>query len=165
MPYVQVQTMLDEDYPAGILRYYWKSLYLSSLGDDAIDLLLDNARRRPSALSTIDIWHMGGAVSRITASESAFGGRQAPYLLGVEANWEAPGEDEVNLAWACNSTAALQPFSDGSEYLNFPGMLEQGEEPLRRTFGINYERLVHLKNTYDPTNLFRLNANIRPTQT
>ena len=165
MPYVQVQTMLDEDYPAGILRYYWKSLYLSSLDDDAIDLLLENARRRPSALSTIDIWHMGGAVSHITASESAFGGRLVPYLLGVEANWEAPDEDEVNLAWARNSTAALQPFSEGSEYLNFPGMLEQGEEPLRRTFGANYERLVHLKNTHDPTNLFRLNANIRLVQT
>ena len=130
--------MLDEDYPAGVLRYYWKSLYLSNLSDDAIDLLLINARRRPSSLSTVDIWHMGGAVSRITADESA---------------------------WAHTSTAALLPFSDGSEYLNFPGMLEQGEEPLRRTFGINYERLIELKNTHNPTNLFRLNANIRPTQT
>ncbi len=164
MPYVQVQAILDEDYPAGILRYYWKSLYLGSLSDDALDRLLVSARSRPSALSTVDIWHMGGAVSRITASESACSGRQAPYLLGVEANWETPGEDAANLAWTRTCIAAMQPFSDGSEYLNFPGLLEHGEETLRRTFGANYERLVELKNKYDPTNLFRLNANIRPTQ-
>jgi len=165
MPYVQVQALLDEDYPAGILRYYWKSLYLGSLSDDALDRLLASARCRPSTLSTVDIWHMGGAVSRINASESACSGRQAPYLLGVEANWEAPGEDAANLDWARTCIAAMQPFSDGSEYLNFPGLLEHGEETLRRTFGANYERLVELKDKYDPTNLFQLNANIRPTHT
>jgi hypothetical protein len=163
MPYVQVQALLDEDYPASILRYYWKSLYLGSLSDDALDRLLASAQRRPSALSTVDIWHMGGAVSRINANESACSGRQAPYLLGAEANWKASGEDAANLAWARTCIAAMQPFSDGSEYLNFPGLLEHGEETLRRTFGANYERLVELKNKYDPTNLFQLNANIRPT--
>jgi FAD/FMN-containing dehydrogenase len=58
----------------------------------------------------------------------------------------------------------MQPFSDGSEYLNFPGSLEKDEEILRRTFGTKYARLVELKNTYDPTNLFRLNVNIQPTR-
>ena len=163
MPYVQVQSLLDEDYPAGILRYYWKSLYLGSLSDDVLDHLLASVQSRPSALSTVDIWHMGGAVSHLTAGESACNGRQTPYLLGVEANWEAPGEDAVNLAWARACIAAMQPFSDGSEYLNFPGLLEHGEAALRRMFGANYDRLLELKNTYDPTNLFQLNANIRPT--
>ncbi len=165
MPYVQVQALLDEDYPAGILRYYWKSLYLDTLSDDALDRLLASAQRRLSALSTVDIWHMGGAVSRIKASESACSGRQAPYMLGIEANWEAPGEDAANLAWARTCNAAMQPFSDGSEYLNFPGLLEHDEETLHRVYGASYERLVDLKNRYDPTNLFRLNANIRPTHT
>ena len=163
VPYMQVQSLLDEDYPSGILRYYWKSLYLSNLSDDALDRLLTSARHRQSALSTVDIWHMGGAVSRASASESACSGRQAPYLLGVEANWEKSGEDAANLSWARACITAMQPFSDGSEYLNFPGLLESGEESLRRTFGANYERLVELKNRYDPTNLFCLNANIRPT--
>ncbi len=163
MPYVQVQALLDEDYPTGILRYYWKSLYLGTLSDDALDRLLASAQCRPSALSTVDIWHMGGAVSRISASESACSGRQALYMLGVEANWEVSGKDAANLAWARTCIAAMQPFSDGSEYLNFPGLLEHDEETLRRMFGANYERLVELKNRYDPSNLFRLNANIRPT--
>ena len=164
MPYVHVQSLLDEDYPSGILRYYWKSLYLDSLGNEALDGLLACAQSRPSALSTVDIWHLGGAVSRSGADESAFSGRQAPYLLGVEANWENQNEDRENIAWTRTCIEAMQPFSDGSEYLNFPGFLEKGEETLRKTFGAKYERLIDLKNKYDPTNLFRLNLNIKPTR-
>jgi len=163
MPYVQAQLLYDEDYPAGTLRYYWKSLYLDSLSSDAMDRLIAAASNRPSSHSTVDIWQMGGAVSRVSADDSAFSGRQAPYLLGVEANWEEQHKDEANIAWTRKCIEDMQPFSDGSEYLNFPGFLEKGEETLRRTFGTKYERLVDLKNKYDPTNLFRLNANITPT--
>ena len=164
MPYVQVQSILDEDYPSGILRYYWKSLYLHDLSDEVIDRLLACAQSRPSVLSTVDIWHMGGAVSRINVNESAFSGRHAPYLLGIEANWESQHRDATNMTWARRCIEAMLPFSDGSEYLNFPGLLEHSEEMLRRTFGDSYERLRELKNKYDPTNLFRLNANIKPVQ-
>jgi hypothetical protein len=163
-PYVEVQSLLDEDYPADIMRYYWKSLYLDSLGDKVIDRLIACASSRASAHSTIDVWHMGGAMSRVRAEESAFGGRHAPYLLNVEANWEDRNDDQANIGWTCNCIEAMQPFSDGSEYLNFPGFLEQGEETLRKTFGTRYERLVELKNTYDPSNLFQLNMNIKPTR-
>lgn len=164
MPYIQVQSILDEDYPSSLLRYYWKSLYLDGLSDQAIDRLIECARSRPSLLSTVDIWHMGGAISRVSANESAFSGRYSPYLLGVEANWEGQNEDRENIAWTRTCIEEMQPFSDGSEYLNFPGSLEKDEETLRRTFGTKYARLVELKNTYDPTNLFRLNVNIQPTR-
>jgi hypothetical protein len=161
MPYLDVQTILDADYPDG-MRYYWKSLYLDSLDDDVIESIVKHNEKRPGALSTVDIWSMGGAVSRVDRDESAFGGRQAPYLLGVEANWEDPANDEANVAWTRQTVADMQSFSGGAEYLNFPGFLEGGEKTMRATFGKKYERLARLKKKYDPHNLFRLNQNIEP---
>jgi len=163
MPYIEVQSLLDEDYPAGELRYYWKSLYLDDLGDEAIDCIIEHTTKRPSPLSTVDVWHMGGAIGRIGAEESAFGGREAPFLLGVEANWENPREDERNIAWARECVEDMQRFSGGAQYLNFPGFLEGGDKTLQATFGDKHERLIALKNNYDPTNLFCLNQNIKPT--
>jgi hypothetical protein len=163
MPYIEVQSLLDEDYPAGELRYYWKSLYLDDLGDEAIDRVIEHTTKRPSPLSTVDVWHMGGAIGRIGAEESAFGGREAPFLLGVEANWENPREDERNIAWARECVEDMQRFSGGAQYLNFPGFLEGGDKTLQATFGDKHERLVALKNNYDPSNVFRLNQNIKPT--
>ncbi len=162
MTYVEAQTVFDADYPAGKLRYYWKSLYLDDLSDEAIDRLVEHTAKRPSMLSTVDVWHMGGAVSRADPEKSAFGGRESPFLLGVEGNWENPSDDGANIAWARGCVEDLQRFSGGGQYLNFPGFLEGGEATLRSTFGPNYERLVALKNEYDPTNLFRLNQNIEP---
>jgi hypothetical protein len=106
---------------------------------------------------------MGGAIGRIGAEESAFGGREAPFLLGVEANWENPREDERNIAWARECVEDMQRFSGGAQYLNFPGFLEGGDKTLQATFGDKHERLVALKNNYDPSNVFRLNQNIKPT--
>ena len=165
--YVDVQTVMDEDYPNGF-HYYWKSLYLNGLDDPVIDRVAAWAAKRPSPLSTVDIWHMGGALSRLATEDSAVGNRDAPYLLGIEANWEpskddASKDDAANVAWARACVADLRAFSDGSQYLNFPGFYEEGEKTLRATFGKQYERLVALKNKYDPDNFFRLNQNIKPS--
>ncbi|MDP8932474.1 MAG: BBE domain-containing protein [Actinomycetota bacterium] len=91
---------------------------------------------------------------------TAIGSRAAPFLIGVEANWESPAADEANIAWTRPCISDLQPFSTGGQYLNFPGFLEGGQETLRVTFGPSYEHLVELKQRYDPTNLFRLNRNV-----
>ncbi len=162
MPYVEAQKLLDEDYPDGG-RYYWKSVNVSALHDEAIEALIAHAEAAPSDHSTIDVWYQGGAMSRVGAGETAFGDRSAPILLGLEANWEDPRTDEANVAWVRDCFSDMQRFSDGSIYLNFPGFLEEGERLLRGAYGENYERLVALKNEYDPTNLFRVNQNIKPT--
>ena len=158
----EVQTILDEDYPDG-MRYYWKSLYLDSLGDDVIEAVVARVEARPGRLSTVDVWHMGGAVTGRREVDGALGARDAPYLLGVEANWESPVRDEANVAWARDTVAELATFSSGAEYLNFPGFHEGGEETLRRAFSGNYRRLQALKRKYDPDNLFRVNQNVAPT--
>ncbi len=89
--------------------------------------------------------------------------RGAPILLGVEANWEEPQDDEANVAWVRGCVSDMRRFSDGGAYLNFPGFLEEGQNLVRDAYGENYERLVVLKDEYDPANLFRLNQNVTPS--
>jgi FAD/FMN-containing dehydrogenase len=162
MPYVEAQKVLDEDYPDG-MRYYWKSQNVNGLSDEAIERLMAHAEAAPSHHSTIDVWYQGGAMGRVGAEESAFGDRSAPYLLGIESNWEEPEDDEANIAWAREVVGDMRRFSDGGIYLNFPGFLEEGQEMMKDAYGENYARLVALKGEYDPANLFRSNQNIHPS--
>jgi hypothetical protein len=162
MPYVEAQKILDEDYPDGG-RYYWKSQNVNGLGDEEIERLIAHAEAAPSGHSTIDVWYQGGVMGRVGASETAFGDRSAPILLGIEANWEEPADDEANVAWARDVVSDMRRFSDGGAYLNFPGFMEEGQGLMRDAYGENYGRLVALKNEHDPANLFRLNQNIKPT--
>ncbi|HSK99935.1 MAG TPA: FAD-binding oxidoreductase [Rubrobacteraceae bacterium] len=161
MPYVEAQKVLDEDYPNG-RRYYWKSTNVGGLDDGVIDGLVAHAEAAPSDHSTIDVWYQGGAMGRVGAAATAFGDRSAPILLGIEANWEAPADDEANVAWARKVVSDMRRFSDGGAYLNFPGFMEEGQKLMRDAYGKNYDRLVQLKNRYDPANVFRLNQNIKP---
>jgi hypothetical protein len=162
LSYLEVQRFFDADYPAHDMRYYWKSHYLAGLPDDAIAVLVDLNESSPSPHSTLDIWQLGGAFSRPAASDTAFGDRLAPFLLGIESNWVKPEDDHANLEWGQTAFRALQRFATGAEYLNFPGMYEDNDKMVRDAFGANLDRLVALKQRYDPTNLFRFNHNIRP---
>lgn len=161
-PYVDAQKILDEDFPARELRYYWKSTNLPALGDDLIEVVVDRARRQPSPLSTTDLWHVGGAVSRASEASAAYAGRDAAYLLNFEANWKDPVQDEENLAWVRESLEAVSEWADHRMYLNFPGFHEGGTATMRKTYGGKYEKLRALKRRYDPENVFRINQNIDP---
>lgn len=164
MPYADFQQLLDEDYPDG-MRYYWKSLYLDDLTGSAIDRIIYWANAAPSPLSTVDVWQLGGEIARRDDEDSAFAGRHPPFLLGVEANWEDPENDNANVAWVRDCLDDMRQFSDGSVYLNFPGFFEEGDDMMRTTFGPAYERLETLKDEYDPTNFFSRNQNIAPSGT
>jgi len=161
MPYVQVQQVFDPDYPDG-MRYYWKSLNLQQLDDAVIDRIVKHANRQVSPYSTTDLWHIGGAVTRGDAEQSAFYGRQAAFLLNPEANWQHPEDDAANIGWVQDFINDLEEFSDGSRYLNFAGFQEEGDEMMRKGFGPQHTRLAALKRKYDPHNLFRLNQNVKP---
>lgn len=96
MAYADPQSMLDEDYPDG-MRYYWKSIFLTELTDEVIDLMVRYNESAPSKLSTVDLWHLGGAISDVPRDATAFWHRDKPYMLNFEANWEDPADDEVNV--------------------------------------------------------------------
>ena len=163
-PYTAVQQMYDAFFPEGELCYYWKSLELDKLDDEAIEAVAGAAEDRPSPLTPMVIWHHGGAMSRVDASETAYGDRSTTYLLSIDSTWEDPDDTEENIEWTRELWADMHRFSDGGLYLNFPGFGEEGEELVRSATGQeNYDRLVELKSEYDPTNLFRLNQNVKPT--
>lgn len=142
--------------------YYWKSTYLEELGDEAIGTLSSYAAVRPSPHSTVDVWALGGALSREGSNGGPLVARQAPYLLGIEANWQDPADNETNIAWTRELHRDMQRFSSGATYLNFPGFGEEGEEMLRRAYGDNYRRLREVKGKYDPENMFRGQLPIEP---
>ena len=162
MPYLQAQMFFDADYPAHEMRYYWKSHYLRELSDEAIAALVELNEASPSHHSTLDLWQLGGAFARAGVQDTAFGHRSAPFLLGIEANWENPSDDDACLAWARDVFRRLEPYSTGAQYVNFPGLYEDADTMVQGTFGPNLERLAALKRRYDPDNVFRLNHNIRP---
>ena len=161
VPYTAAQQAFDAEYPDG-RRYYWKSINLNELSDAAIDRLAGHCRRQPSAFSTVDLWHVAGAVKRRGHGEGAFFGRDAAFLLNTEANWDDPADDDANIRWARELTEDMRQYSDNSAYMNFAGFQEGGDELMRDAFQSQYERLAELKAKYDPGNIFRLNQNIKP---
>jgi FAD/FMN-containing dehydrogenase len=162
MPYTILQSaFFDWAFPKDWL-YYWKSLYLRELDDEAISEIIHLATTRPSSQSLIALWHHGGAMARVGETETAFGRRDNRYLISFDTTWTDPDESEQAIAWTRDAWAAMHQFSDGGLYLNFPGFGEEKEELLRAAYGVNYDRLVDLKTKYDPGNLFRKNLNIPP---
>ncbi|WP_458209129.1 FAD-binding protein [Haladaptatus sp. NG-SE-30] len=163
-PYIQVQQMFDPFLPEGELNYYWKSIELDSLDDEVIDAVVTAAENRPSPQTIMPVWHLGGEMKRVGPTKTAYGDRSTTYLLSIDSTWDDPADTEENIAWTREVWADMHRFSDGSLYLNFPGFNEEGEELVRAATGEqNHERMVALKDEYDPTNRFRMNQNVTPT--
>ncbi len=90
-------------------------------------------------------------------------GREAPFLFSVDAIWDDPAQNDEVVAYSREYLAEMEPYAADGLYVNFAGLGEEGEKLVKEAYGANYQRLVALKNKYDPTNLFRLNQNIKPT--
>ena len=158
VPYATVQNLLTEVLTPGL--YYWKAGFFRAFSDAAIDALLDFfAGAVPAPFAAIAIEHLGGAISRVGAQDTAFGHRHAQHSFLAIRRWDDPVETDDNSAWvrACYNVA--EPFLEGV-YVNYLG--DEGEARVRAAYGANHERLTALKNKYDPGNTFRFNQNIRP---
>jgi FAD/FMN-containing dehydrogenase len=163
IPWTAMQGMFDSFVPKRNLQYYWKSIYLNTLADDAVDFLAERAATVPSTNTYLVILPFGGATSRVGADDTAFGRRDIPYLLEFDSMWADPAEADRNIEWTRRTWSETQRYSDGGLYLNFPGFAEEGENLVRASVGdANYRRLAALKAKYDPSNLFRLNLNVSP---
>ncbi len=164
MSYAQLQGMLDEGFPPG-LQNYWKSNFLKGLDDKAIEIIVDHVRNAPSPNSAVAIEQLGGAVSRVGMDDTAFNHRSARYNLLIVGMWPDPTAKDENVKWVRDLWDAMEPYSSGGVYVNYLGQeADEGAERVKAAYGPEkYERPVALKNKYDPTNLFRLNQNIKPT--
>jgi FAD/FMN-containing dehydrogenase len=164
MPYVQVQRMLDEAFPAG-RQNYWKSNFLKGLDGKAMRTIVDHVAKAPSPFSAVAIEQFSGAVKKVSTDATAFNHRDARYNMLIVGIWPDPEHTDENVKWVRDLWNAMEPYSSGSVYVNYLGQeADEGADRIKAAYGPKkYQRLVALKNKYDPTNLFRLNQNIRPT--
>lgn len=162
IPYEILQTAFDGIFHDQTQQYYWKSLYLDDLGDEAIERIVALGLDRPSPLTLVALWQLGGAMARVPAAATAFGRRDHPFLLSLDSTWSGPAGAEASVAWTREAWKEMHAFSSGGVYLNFPGLGEEREALVRAAYGDNYARLAELKARYDPGNLFSLNQNIAP---
>jgi hypothetical protein len=158
--YQTLQSAPDAGFPLG-RQHYWKSSYLKHLSDEAIEVMLRFVAEMPSPISGVGLQQMHGAASRVDPAATAFLHRDEHYDFLILSQWEDPTYAEENIRWTRGFFEAMQPFFEKGVYVNNLG--EEGEDRVKEAYGEHYERLVALKDKYDPTNLFRLNQNVRPT--
>jgi FAD/FMN-containing dehydrogenase len=144
--------------------YHEKACSLHQLSDDVIDRIADYSAARTSPYSQVLIQHVHGAAQQVSPTATAFALRGVPYVMNIVAAWPADDSQRADrhTDWVRAFQAALLPFTLKGVYTNFLG--DEGEEQVRASYGVNYERLLALKNRYDPTNVFRFNQNIKPTR-
>ncbi|QCB44591.1 FAD-binding oxidoreductase [Hydrogenophaga sp. PAMC20947] len=163
MPYSEVQKLFDALFPAGEFRCYWKSHLLSKLTDQAIEEAIENAAASPSDQSISSFWNFGGATAAVPADATAFGDRSFGWMYSLDSVWRDPKDDEKVIGWTRSAwSRARKHAHHGRLYLNFAGQDADSDELTRDAFGQNYVRLAHIKNRYDPGNMFRFNQNIKP---
>jgi FAD/FMN-containing dehydrogenase len=162
IPYAALQSALDAADPHGH-RYWERGDNLAALSDEAIDGLVAGARSVSSKRSEILVFPLGGAIARVPAEATAFGDRTAPWAVWVASQWTDPVEDELHRDWTRAFSAALEPFTTGSVYVNAIGGDVTEARKLAAFGGAEkLERLRELKRVWDPDNLFRRNHNVAP---
>ncbi len=163
MPFSMLQSAFDPLYPPG-LQWYWRADFFNEISDRAIDVHRRYGARLPTGHSTMHLYPIDGAASRVPDDATAFayrGGGWAGVIVGVDPD---PAKAGVITDWAKQYWSDLHPTSAGGAYINFM-MDDEGSDRVRASYLGNYERLAQVKARYDPTNLFHINQNIPPAGT
>jgi FAD/FMN-containing dehydrogenase len=160
--YLKMITRANLGAPAG-RSYYEKASTLSDLSDEAIEAIVAYGSTCTSPLSHVLIQHVHGAACRVGPTGTAFALREESYVICIVAAWDdsEASQTDQHIGWTRACWRAMEPFASSGVYVNFLG--NEGEGRVRAAYGANYERLVALKNRYDPHNFFALNQNIKPT--
>lgn len=162
LPYTALQQMIDGAAPWGV-QAYGKALYLDEFSDAAIDVVAAHLPSKTSPMTLLPIFPLGGAFADVGEDDTAFGGsRSARYAFNMDAAAMDPQSLAADREWVRSLWDALRPFASSSgSYVNF--MTEYEDERVRAAYGPRkYARLARIKATYDPGNVLRRNANIRP---
>jgi FAD/FMN-containing dehydrogenase len=159
-PYTEQQAMFDGSEPKGH-HYYWKTEYLAGLSNQVLDSFRDSASKVTSPDSGSLIIHLAGALNDLADDDGAVGNREARYISAFAGQWPPDSGADEHIAWVRQAWESVRPFSTGGNYLNFQ-TADEDEGRIRATYGTNFDRLVDVKEVYDPDNVFRSNRNIRP---
>jgi FAD/FMN-containing dehydrogenase len=163
-PYTHVQSGFDPLFPRNTLRSYWKSQYIDDLTDAAIATIADRAENRPTPLTVVATFHMGGAIAAVDPEATAFSERSAPYMVSIDGNGTEQAGDDDLVAWVRAAWSAVSEHGTGGVYLNFTGLADEEDldAGVDSALGRNLARLRQIKAKYDPDNFFRINNNIQP---
>jgi FAD/FMN-containing dehydrogenase len=159
MPYLGQQSLLEQSMPPN-MRNYWKAEFIDRLTDGFIDTWVDAYSGAASPMSFQLLFPIHGAAAKVAPDATAFPCRGGLHV-GIYALWKPGESDEPNVTWVRNTWKRIQPFAAGGLYVNEIGE-DDGRDRVKQAYGVNYARLAAIKKKYDPTNLFRLNANIEP---
>jgi FAD/FMN-containing dehydrogenase len=162
MSYLELISMSDAGVPRG-RHYYNKARSLTHLDEQVLETIIEFGSSRTSPLTTIALEHVHGAACRVGVHETAFALREEHYALHILTGWNAReiSEADTHIRWTRDFWAATEPYATDETYANY--LEDEGEAGVQASYGANYERLVRVKNTYDPTNVFHNNHNIKPT--
>jgi len=159
IPFNALQSMFDPLYPKG-LQWHWKADFVKELSDEAIKLNVKYANKLPTPQSTMHLYPINGQAHKKHNEDTAFSYRDANWaqvIVGIDPD---PENAEKLSTWTREYWSALHPFSAGGAYVNF--LMEEGQDRVKAAYRENYDRLAKIKSKYDPTNLFRVNQNIKP---
>ena len=161
IPYGARQKMLDDPNATHGLQRYWRSAFTEQIPDELIHVLVDGASRFSSPLSAIIFFYMHGAATRVASAETAFAPRRPLWDVDLVGQWASAGESADHITWVKSLWGRMEPHLLGTAYVNHLSSDDRPEK-VRASFGENYGRLRQVKAVYNPTNVFRMNANIAP---
>jgi len=159
MPFTALQTAFDGVYPPGH-QWYWRADFVKDISDEAVERHARNGNAMPTPQSSMHLYPIDGAASRVGSDDTPWAyrdGKWAEVIVGVDPD---PSRAKILRDWTVSYWEDLHPYSMGGAYVNF--MMDEGHERVKATYGANYSRLAHIKQQYDPTNLFHVNQNIKP---
>jgi FAD/FMN-containing dehydrogenase len=129
-----------------------RSGYMERVPDDMLDAVIDAAGQLQPSGGLMELRALGGAMARVPADATAFSHRDKRYMTVVVG---LSGSRE----WTEQLWGQVRPYAQGA-YMNF--LDDEGQQRVHEAYSpATYERLLAIKRQYDPTNLFRVNQNIR----
>ncbi len=161
MPHPDLQGAFDELYPKGD-QWYWRADFVKEIPDEAVELHAKFGAELPTMKSTMHLYPIDGAAHDAGASDTAWSYRDARWATVYAGVDPDPANVDAISRWSIDYQEALHPHSAGGAYVNM--MMEEGQDRVRASYRDNYDRLVQVKEMYDPRNLFRRNQNIEPRQ-
>ena len=159
--YADMQKETDRNVPHG-QQYYQKTGFFTEIGPDLADVIGEITKNPKPFTQTINFTQVGGLINELAPDATAYPNREAEVSMVMGGGWPKPvDEDEAWIEIIRKDWRKIKPFTAGLYNNNWMG--DDADARIHENFGSNYDRLVTLKNKYDPQNLFRLNANIQPT--